>query len=77
VLYNYYLLWILSIQYFFKIIKLKKINIQNKFGKKKFYHEDMKPGNCLVNQPEENKEEYEFKLADFGGSFCKDTLNKL
>jgi len=37
----------------------------------------MKPGNCLVNQPEINKEEYEFKLADFGGSFCKETLIKL
>jgi len=30
----------------------------------------------LVNQPEINKEEYEFKLADFGDSFCEDALNK-
>jgi len=45
--------------------------------KKKVYHEDMKPENCLVNKPEENKEEYEFKIADFGGSLCKDTLNNL
>jgi len=37
----------------------------------------MKPENCLVNQPEISKEVFEFKLADFGGSFCKDTLNKL
>jgi len=37
----------------------------------------MKPRNCLVNQPEINKAEYEFKLADFGGKFCQETLNKL
>jgi len=37
----------------------------------------MKPGNCLANQPEANKEEFEFKLADFGDGFCKDTLNNL
>ncbi len=37
----------------------------------------MKPGNCLVNIPNNQPTVYEFKLADFGGSFCKDSLDKL
>jgi len=39
----------LCILFKFNILKVLKILIDKLFGKKKFFHEDMKPANCLVN----------------------------
>jgi len=39
----------LGILFEFQILKVLKILIDKLFEQKKFFHEDMKPGNCLVN----------------------------